>query len=141
MITKYFAVFSRAYHTQYGCNFTSVIPTNVFGPYDNFNLEDGHVIPGLINKIYHAKSKSWSTFFSYTSSVLNDFKCLVFLEEGKPFEVWGTGKPRRQFIYSLVQYYISPVYWDCSHWESSKRWQRRWIIYILSQFLSLCIYT
>ena len=46
----------RAYHTQHGCNFTSVIPTNVFGPYDNFNLEDGHVIPGLINKIYHAKS-------------------------------------------------------------------------------------
>ncbi|CAB4036110.1 GDP-L-fucose synthase-like [Paramuricea clavata] len=69
--------FFRAYHAQHGCNFTSVIPTNVFGPYDNFNLEDGHVIPGLINKIYHAK------------------------KEGKPFEVWGTGKPRRQFIYSL----------------------------------------
>lgn len=68
---------NKAYHAQHGCNFTSVIPTNVFGPYDNFNLEDGHVIPGLINKIYHAK------------------------KEGKPFEVWGTGKPRRQFIYSL----------------------------------------
>lgn len=50
--------FPRAYNTQHGCNFTSVIPTNVFGPYDNFNLEDGHVIPGLINKIHHAKSKT-----------------------------------------------------------------------------------
>lgn len=68
---------NKAYHQQHGCNFTSVIPTNVFGPYDNFNLEDGHVIPGLINKIYHAK------------------------KEGKPFVVWGTGKARRQFIYSL----------------------------------------
>lgn len=68
---------NKAYHQQHGCNFTSVIPTNVFGPHDNFNLEDGHVIPGLINKIYHAK------------------------KEGNPFVVWGTGKARRQFIYSL----------------------------------------
>ncbi|XP_046844817.1 GDP-L-fucose synthase-like [Xenia sp. Carnegie-2017] len=68
---------NKAYNAQHGCNFTSVIPTNVFGPHDNFNVEDGHVIPGLINKIYNAK------------------------KEGKPFVVWGTGKPRRQFIYSL----------------------------------------
>ena len=48
--------FFRGYNEQYGCKFTSVIPTNVFGPHDNFNLEDGHVIPGLVNKIYTAKS-------------------------------------------------------------------------------------
>ena len=45
----------RAYHDQYGCMFTSVIPTNIFGPHDNFSLEDGHVIPSLIHKCHLAK--------------------------------------------------------------------------------------
>lgn len=67
---------NRAYHKQHGCQFTSVVPTNVYGPYDNFNLEDGHVLPGLIHKIYMAKKNN------------------------TPFTVWGTGSPRRQFIYS-----------------------------------------
>ena len=47
----------RAYHEQYGCHFTSVIPTNIFGPHDNYDLDDSHVIPGLIHKCYLAKSK------------------------------------------------------------------------------------
>ncbi|KAK7107369.1 GDP-L-fucose synthase-like [Littorina saxatilis] len=68
---------NRAYNAQHGSQFTSVVPTNVFGPYDNFNLEDGHVLPGLIHKAYTAK------------------------QENKPFVIWGTGSPRRQFIYSL----------------------------------------
>jgi len=68
---------NRAYHNQHGCQFTSVVPTNVFGPHDNFNLEDGHVLPGLIHKVHMAK------------------------KESKPFVIWGTGSPRRQFIYSL----------------------------------------
>jgi GDP-L-fucose synthase len=68
---------NKGYHTQHGCQFTSVIPTNVFGPHDNFNLEDGHVLPGLIRKVYEAK------------------------ENNTPFVIWGTGSPRRQFIYSL----------------------------------------
>ncbi|KAG8542618.1 hypothetical protein GDO81_026409 [Engystomops pustulosus] len=68
---------NRAYHQQHGCKFTSVIPTNVFGPNDNFNIEDGHVLPGLIHKVYRAK------------------------ETGTALSIWGTGKPRRQFIYSL----------------------------------------
>ena len=42
---------NRAYHQQHGRCFTSVIPTNVFGPHDNFNMEDGHVLPGLIHKV------------------------------------------------------------------------------------------
>lgn len=50
-------VMNKVYHEQYGCNFTSVIPTNIFGPHDNFNLEDSHVIPGLIHKCYLAKSE------------------------------------------------------------------------------------
>ncbi|KAM5313481.1 GDP-L-fucose synthase isoform 3-T7 [Glossophaga mutica] len=66
-----------AYFQQHGCTFTAVIPTNVFGPHDNFNIEDGHVLPGLIHKVHLAK------------------------RSGSALTVWGTGKPRRQFIYSL----------------------------------------
>lgn len=45
---------NRAYNLEYGCHFSSVIPTNVFGPFDNYNLENSHVIPGLIHKTYNA---------------------------------------------------------------------------------------
>uniref|UniRef100_A0A8C0J624 GDP-L-fucose synthase n=1 Tax=Chelonoidis abingdonii TaxID=106734 RepID=A0A8C0J624_CHEAB len=68
---------NRGYFEQHGCRFTAVIPTNVFGPHDNYNIEDGHVLPGLIHKVYLAK------------------------KNGTALTVWGTGKPRRQFIYSL----------------------------------------
>lgn len=76
MIFCYFDVDIRAYFQQFGDKFTSVIPTNVFGPYDNFSLEDSHVIPGLIHKCYLAK------------------------QNGTKFVVSGSGKPLRQFIYS-----------------------------------------
>ncbi|XP_037077480.1 GDP-L-fucose synthase-like [Pollicipes pollicipes] len=68
---------NRAYAQQHGRRFTSVIPTNVFGPHDNFNMQDGHVLPGLMHKAYLAK------------------------QSGEPFVIWGTGRPLRQFIYSL----------------------------------------
>lgn len=48
----------RGYFEQHGIKYTSVIPTNVFGPNDNFNIEDGHVLPGLMHKVYLAKSKN-----------------------------------------------------------------------------------
>ncbi|CAG8457004.1 4364_t:CDS:2 [Ambispora gerdemannii] len=67
---------NKAYFDQFGHRFTSVIPTNVFGPHDNYDLQDSHVIPGLIHKCYLAK------------------------KNGTPFVVAGTGKPLRQFIYS-----------------------------------------
>ncbi|KAF8560720.1 hypothetical protein P879_02418 [Paragonimus westermani] len=70
-------VMNRAYSEQYGLQYTSVIPTNVFGPFDNFNVEDGHVIPGLIHKAYLAKHRH------------------------EPLIVYGTGAPLRQFIYSI----------------------------------------
>jgi len=70
-------VLNRGYSQQHGSTFTSVIPCNVFGPHDNFNMQDGHVIPGLIHKAYKAKA------------------------EETDFHIWGTGKPLRQFIYSL----------------------------------------
>ena len=69
-------VYNRAYHDQHGRNFTSVIPTNVYGPHDNYHLEDSHVIPGLIHKAYIAK------------------------RDGTALQCWGSGAPLRQFIYS-----------------------------------------
>lgn len=66
----------RAYREQYGVNYTSVIPCNVYGPNDNFDVENGHVLPSLIHKCYLAK------------------------ENNTPFYVWGSGKPLREFIYS-----------------------------------------
>mmetsp|Transcript_6258 Transcript_6258/g.10223 ORF Transcript_6258/g.10223 Transcript_6258/m.10223 type:complete len:315 (-) Transcript_6258:170-1114(-) len=70
-------VASRAYREEYGCNFTTVIPTNIYGPNDNFDIENGHVIPGLIHKAYNA------------------------MRDGTPLTVWGTGSPLRQFLYNL----------------------------------------
>ena len=66
----------KAYKEQYGIDYTSIIPTNIYGPNDNFDLNNGHVIPSLIHKCYLAK------------------------KQNKPFKVWGTGKPLREFIYS-----------------------------------------
>ncbi len=48
----------RALFQQYGLKYTAVIPTNMFGPHDNYNIEDGHVMPGLIHKTYLAKSET-----------------------------------------------------------------------------------
>mmetsp|Transcript_26172 Transcript_26172/g.43604 ORF Transcript_26172/g.43604 Transcript_26172/m.43604 type:complete len:321 (+) Transcript_26172:72-1034(+) len=69
-------VMNQCYKDEYGCNFTSIIPTNIYGPHDNFSIEDGHVIPGLIHKCYNAK------------------------KNGTDLTIWGTGSPLRQFIYS-----------------------------------------
>jgi len=66
----------NSYNSQYGENFVCVIPTNIYGPHDNFNLQDSHVIPGLIHKCYLAK------------------------QNNNKFVVSGTGTPLRQFIYS-----------------------------------------
>ena len=66
----------RAYREQYGLNYTSVIPTNIYGPNDNFSLEHGHVMPMLIHKLYNAQKNNTD------------------------FIVWGSGKPLREFIFS-----------------------------------------
>lgn len=64
------------YYRQYGCNFISVMPTNLYGPHDNFNLETSHVLPALIRKFHEAKIRSEKTV-----------------------TIWGTGKPLREFMY------------------------------------------
>jgi len=66
----------RAYREQYGINYTSIIPSNIYGPNDNFNLDHGHVMPMLIHKLYLAKKNKTD------------------------FTVWGSGKPLREFVYS-----------------------------------------
>jgi len=66
----------RAYREQYGLNYTSIIPSNIYGPNDNFNLDHGHVMPMLIHKLYLAKKNKTD------------------------FTVWGSGKPLREFVYS-----------------------------------------
>jgi len=70
-------VMSRAYREQYGCNFITAIPNNLYGENDNFDLEDSHVIPALMRKIWEAKINN------------------------KPsVECWGDGSPLREFTYS-----------------------------------------
>ena len=66
----------RAYKEQYGLNYKSVIPTNIYGPNDNYNITNGHVLPSLIHKCYLAR------------------------ENKTDFEIWGTGNPLREFIFS-----------------------------------------
>ena len=66
----------QSYNRQYGTNFIAVMPTNLYGPNDNFDLKTSHVLPALIRKFYEAK--------------INNEEEVV---------VWGTGKPRREFMY------------------------------------------
>lgn len=68
----------QAYNRQYGTNFVSVMPTNLYGPNDNYDLMDSHVLPALIRRFHEAK-----------------------IQELPFVEVWGTGTPRREFMYSL----------------------------------------
>jgi len=66
----------EAYRHQYGCNFISVMPTNLYGPNDNFDLKNSHVLPALIRKFHEAK-----------------------VNKAGFVEVWGTGNPRREFLH------------------------------------------
>ena len=65
-----------AYREQYGLNYKSVIPTNIYGINDNFDIENGHVVPSLIHK------------------------CFIARETNTPLTIWGSGTPLREFIYN-----------------------------------------
>ena len=75
----------QAYNRQYGTRFISVMPTNIYGPGDNFDLETSHALPALIRKFHEGK-------IGYESPVTSD-------EQKGKVTVWGTGKPRREFLY------------------------------------------
>lgn len=66
-----------AYRSQYGCNFISVMPTNLYGPNDNYDLNNSHVLPALIRKFHAAKK-----------------------EKAANVEIWGTGSPMREFLHA-----------------------------------------
>ncbi len=66
----------EAYRRQYGCDFISAMPTNLYGPNDNFDLKTSHVIPALIRKAHEAK-----------------------LNGNQSLTIWGTGKPKREFLH------------------------------------------
>ena len=84
----------QSYHTQYGCNFISVMPTNLFGKGDNYHLQNSHVLPALIRKFYEAR-----------------------IHNENSVTIWGTGTPRREFLnvddaaeacYFLMEHYDEP---------------------------------
>lgn len=96
----------ESYNLQYGTNFISVMPTNLYGPNDNFDLEKSHVLPALIRKIHCAKLLNEKKY----DEVVKDLE-VNSLEEAKTYlsnfgvddskvEIWGSGKPRREFLYS-----------------------------------------
>jgi len=66
----------QAYRTQYGCDFISAQPTNLYGPFDNFNLDSSHVVPALIRKAHEAREAGAATL-----------------------PVWGTGRPLRELLH------------------------------------------
>jgi len=67
----------QAYRRQYGCDFISIMPTNLYGPNDNYDLQSSHVLPALIHKFHQAKS-----------------------ERAVTVTCWGTGSPLREFLYA-----------------------------------------
>ena len=67
----------EAYRAQYGCDFISVMPTNLYGPNDNYDLQNSHVLPAMIRKFHEAKERGDATM-----------------------ELWGTGSPMREFLYA-----------------------------------------
>jgi len=66
----------QAYRRQYGCDFISAMPTNLYGPGDNFDLQSSHVVPALMRKIHEAK-----------------------IAGSEAVEIWGSGRPKREFLY------------------------------------------
>ncbi len=96
----------ESYNLQYDTNFISVMPTNLYGPNDNFDLEKSHVLPALIRKIHLAKLLSEDR----CEDVINDLglntieECEVYLNKfgisKDSVEIWGSGKPKREFLWS-----------------------------------------
>jgi len=105
----------ESYNLQYGTNFISVMPTNLYGPNDNFDLEKSHVLPALIRKIHLGKcleNDDWNAIKTDldknpiegkdgSSSKENILKVLAKYGIAKgEIEIWGSGKPRREFLWS-----------------------------------------
>ncbi|WNH08614.1 GDP-L-fucose synthase family protein [Thalassobellus suaedae] len=96
----------ESYNLQYGTNFISVMPTNLYGLNDNFDLEKSHVLPALIRKIHLAKLLSESKLDKVVKDlgVKNIEEAKTYLNtfgvSEKSIEIWGSGKPKREFLWS-----------------------------------------
>lgn len=109
----------ESYNIQYGTNFISVMPTNLYGPNDNFDLEKSHVLPALVRKIYLGtciENNDWASIKrdlnktpiegvdgeNSESEILEKLAQFgVKLKDGKAsVEIWGSGKPKREFLWS-----------------------------------------
>ena len=77
----------ESYNRQYGTDYRSVMPTNLYGPGDNYHPENSHVIPALIRRIHEAKRAQSTTTSTDSSATQNSVL------------IWGTGTPRREFLY------------------------------------------
>ena len=96
----------ESYNLEYGTNFISVMPTNLYGPNDNFDLETSHVLPALIRKMHLAKLLSEGKI----EAILEDLKlgsekeAMNYLKSfgvtSDSVEIWGSGNPRREFLWS-----------------------------------------
>ncbi len=96
----------EAYNLQYGTNFVSVMPTNLYGENDNYDLEKSHVLPALLRKIHLAKLLQEKKYDKVVadlgvSNIEEAKKYLAkFGVDEKQVEIWGTGKPKREFLHS-----------------------------------------
>lgn len=96
----------ESYNIQYGTNFISVMPTNLYGPGDNFNFEKSHVLPALLRKIHLAKCLQVDDFESINSdlNIFNNSESLIYLNSigvnKSSVNIWGSGKPMREFMWS-----------------------------------------
>ena len=110
----------ESYNIQYGTNFLAVMPTNLYGPNDNFDLEKSHVLPALIRKVHLGKcleENAWNLIrqdLQYRPienidgksteaeilSVLNKYGINKIADQDLMIEVWGSGRPMREFLWS-----------------------------------------
>ena len=105
----------ESYNIQYGTNFISVMPTNLYGPNDNFDLEKSHVLPALIRKIYLGRCLElgdWDAIrLDFQKNPVQDFNINFSKEKiektlfnygitKKQIEIWGSGRPMREFLWS-----------------------------------------
>ncbi len=107
----------ESYNLQFGTNFLAVMPTNLYGPNDNFNLETSHVLPALIRKIHLGKCLENNDFESIrkditrrpienidgkseTENIISILNKYGIKKDPAKVEIWGTGKPMREFLWS-----------------------------------------
>lgn len=92
----------ESYNLQYGTNFLSAMPTNLYGPGDNFDLEKSHVLPALMRKIHLAKLLEQDLWQEVQDDLGTDPRPILdkFGVSAESVEIWGSGNPKREFLYS-----------------------------------------